>query len=57
VGVSEGWSLGRTWESIVSDTTNNPISANNFIQAGYRLYEPELPWAWSHTLYWRKWLR
>jgi GNAT superfamily N-acetyltransferase len=45
------------WESIVSDTTNNPISANNFIQAGYRLYEPELPWAWSHTLYWRKWLR
>ncbi|WP_440642817.1 GNAT family N-acetyltransferase [Bradyrhizobium sp. PUT101] len=45
------------WESIVSDTTGNPISANNFIQAGYRLYEPGLPWAWSHTLYWRKWLR
>lgn len=45
------------WDSIVSDTTDNPVSANNFISAGYRLYEPEAPWAWSHTLYWRKWLR
>lgn len=45
------------WDSIVSDTTDNPASANNFIRAGYRLHEPETPWAWSHTLYWRKWLR
>jgi GNAT superfamily N-acetyltransferase len=42
------------WESIVSDTTDNPVSANNFIRAGYRLFEPQVPWAWSHTLYWRK---
>jgi GNAT superfamily N-acetyltransferase len=45
------------WDTILSDTTNNPVSANNFIRAGYRLYEPELPWAWSHTLYWRRSLR
>jgi GNAT superfamily N-acetyltransferase len=45
------------WDSIVSDTTDNPASANNFIHARYRLFEPEVPWAWSHTLYWRKWLR
>ncbi|MGY8633217.1 GNAT family N-acetyltransferase [Bradyrhizobium sp. 14AA] len=45
------------WDGIVSDTTSNPVSANNFIQAGYRLYEPEMPWAWSHTLYWRRSLR
>jgi GNAT superfamily N-acetyltransferase len=45
------------WDSIVSDTTDNRFSANNFIQAGYRLYEPETPWAWSHTLYWRRSLR
>ena len=45
------------WRSIVSDTTDNPVSANNFIRAGYRLYEPDVPWAWSNTLYWRKWLR
>ena len=45
------------WDSIVSDTTDNTVSANNFIQAGYRLFEPEAPWAWPQTLYWRKWLR
>jgi GNAT superfamily N-acetyltransferase len=28
------------WDSIVSDTTDNPVSANNFIRAGYRLFEP-----------------
>ncbi|MCK1510927.1 GNAT family N-acetyltransferase [Bradyrhizobium sp. 18] len=45
------------WDSIVSDTTYNPVSANNFIRAGYRLFEPHVPWAWPHTLYWRKRLR
>ncbi len=45
------------WDSIVSDTTANHVSANNFIRAGYRLYDPEVPWAWTHTLYWRKSLR
>jgi len=39
---------------MVSDTTDNPASANNFIRAGYRLYRPEYPWAYSNTLYWRK---
>ena len=42
------------WSSIVSDTTDNLVSANNFIRAGYRLYRPEYPWAWPNTLYWRK---
>lgn len=42
------------WTSIVSDTTDNLVSANNFIRAGYRLYRPELPWAWPNSLYWRK---
>jgi GNAT superfamily N-acetyltransferase len=42
------------WSAVVSDTTNNLPSANNFIRAGYRLYQPEVPWAWPHTLYWRK---
>lgn len=57
MGVVErrGRSLG--WDSIVSDRTDNPVSANNFIQTGYRLFVPETPWAWAHTLYWRKWLR
>lgn len=42
------------WGSIVSDTTDNLPSANNFIRAGYQLFEPEYPWAWPQTLYWRK---
>jgi Phage terminase large subunit len=42
------------WCSIVSDTTDNISSANNFIRAGYRLFRPQVPWAWPNTLYWRK---
>jgi GNAT superfamily N-acetyltransferase len=42
------------WSSVVSDTTDNLSSANNFIRAGYRLFRPRTPWAWPHTLYWRK---
>jgi GNAT superfamily N-acetyltransferase len=45
------------WNSIVSDTTDNLASANNFIRAGYRLYQPPYPWAWPHSLYWRKSIR
>ncbi|MGH6715887.1 MAG: phage terminase large subunit [Bradyrhizobium sp.] len=42
------------WERIVSDTTDNVASANNFIRAGYRLYRPQSPWGWPDTLYWQK---
>ena len=42
------------WCSVVSDTTDNVSSSNNFIRAGYQLYEPPIPWAWPNTLYWRK---
>jgi hypothetical protein len=45
------------WSSIVSDTTDNLASANNFIRAGYRLYQPPYPWAWPQSLYWRKSIR
>jgi hypothetical protein len=45
------------WNCIVSDTTDNLASANNFIRSGYRLYRPQYPWAWPNTLYWRKSIR
>jgi GNAT superfamily N-acetyltransferase len=45
------------WSAVVSDTTDNLASANNFIRAGYRLYQPPTPWAWGNTLYWRKLIR
>lgn len=44
------------WSAVVSDTTDNLASANNFARAGYRLYRPREPWAWPHTLYWRKFI-
>jgi GNAT superfamily N-acetyltransferase len=43
------------WICVVSDTTDNIPSANNFIKARYQLYRPKHPWGWPHTLYWRKW--
>jgi hypothetical protein len=42
------------WSCVISDTTDNFVSANNFIRAGYRLYQPQYPWGWPNTLYWRK---
>jgi len=45
------------WKCMVSDTTQNIPSANNFIRAGYRLYLPQYPWAFPDTLYWRKIMR
>jgi GNAT superfamily N-acetyltransferase len=39
---------------IVSDTTSNIVSANNFIRCGYVLFQPTRPWAWGNSLYWRK---
>jgi GNAT superfamily N-acetyltransferase len=42
------------WTCVVSDTTDNVVSANNFIRAGYRMYDPASPWAFPATLYWRK---
>ena len=41
----------------ISDTTNNLASANNFIRGGHQLYQPQYPWAWPNTLYWRKSVR
>lgn len=40
--------------SIITDTTNNPASSNSLIACGYRIYEPVEPWAFKHTIYWRK---
>jgi GNAT superfamily N-acetyltransferase len=51
------WRARRSgWRCVVSDTTDNLASANNFIKAGYQLHRPQHPWGWPHTLYWRKWI-
>lgn len=38
----------------ITDTTDNVPSANNLIASGYRLFDPAVPWAFPHSLYWRK---
>lgn len=46
---------GYTWA--VTDTTDNPQSANNLARKGYQMYDPSYKWAYDHSLYWRKRLK
>jgi len=48
-------SIGMNW--LITDTTDNPASANSLIGCGFRLYEPAAPWAGPTSLYWRKRLK
>jgi GNAT superfamily N-acetyltransferase len=43
---------GARW--LISDTTDNTISANNLIAVGFRLFNPSVPWGLKHALYWCK---
>lgn len=45
---------GLGYRSIVTDTTDNPQSANTLIRAGYRVFRPEYPWSFPIATYWRK---
>ena len=42
------------WAALVTDTTDNPASANSLISAGFKLYAPERPWGLKNSLYWKK---
>ena len=42
------------FKTIISDTSDNPPSANNMIACGYRIYAPPEPWAFTYTIYWFK---
>lgn len=44
--------LAMNW--LISDTTQNPASANSLIARGFRMYEPFVPWGGRYTVYWRK---
>jgi GNAT superfamily N-acetyltransferase len=39
---------------LVSDTTDNVPSANNFVRSGWLMFSPEFPWSFPQSLYWRK---
>lgn len=40
--------------AVVTDTSDNPSSSNSLIACGYRIYRPENPWGFTHTIYWNK---
>jgi GNAT superfamily N-acetyltransferase len=44
--------LGLT--TMLTDTTENPPSANSLISAGYKTFEPAYRWAFQHSIYWKK---
>jgi GNAT superfamily N-acetyltransferase len=42
------------WEWLITDTHENPASANSLIATGFKMYDPLQPWGATQTLYWRK---
>ena len=44
--------LGWLW--LLSDTSENPASANSLIACGFKLYDPREPHGLKTSLYWRK---
>lgn len=42
------------WAYLLTDTLENPASANSLISCGYKMYEPTNPWASDGACYWRK---
>jgi GNAT superfamily N-acetyltransferase len=43
--------LGMNW--VVTDTNENPASANNLIAKGFKMFEPSEPWGLKTALYWK----
>jgi GNAT superfamily N-acetyltransferase len=54
IRVREMLARQRGFATIVTDTTDNPPSANTLIACGYRIYEPPEPWGFKQTIYWKK---
>lgn len=43
--------LGMNW--VITDTNENPASANNLIATGFKMFEPSEPWGLKTALYWK----
>jgi GNAT superfamily N-acetyltransferase len=54
ITIRESYARRRGYNWAVTDTTDNPASANSLISKGYRLYIPGAPWGYKNSLYWRK---
>ena len=55
IRVREAFARKLGWSYLITDTTDNPASANTLIHAGYKLFKPRFPWGpLDETLYWKK---
>jgi len=52
VRIRQAKALG--WKWLITDTTDNPASANSLIATGFKLFQPTKPWGFKNTLYWRR---
>lgn len=54
IRVRETQARKLNWNWLITDTHVNPASANSLISCGFKIFEPTNPWAFKHSLYWRK---
>jgi len=57
IGIRERYAKKAGYRWMISDTTDNPPSANSLMSRGYRIFDPSKPWGMNATLYWRKRIR
>lgn len=41
------------WNWCITDTTDNPASANSLISCGFKMYTPSKPWSFKNACYWK----
>lgn len=42
------------WKYLITDTRQNPPSANSLIRCGFKTYLPIYPWSFKDAIYWIK---
>lgn len=54
ISIRERWARRNGYAWVVTDTAENPASANSLISRGYRMFVPSNPWGLDYSVYWRK---
>ncbi len=54
ISIRERWARRNGYMWAITDTADNPASANSLITRGYRMFDPSKPWGLDYSLYWRK---
>ena len=49
--IKQAKKLGWNW--VITDTTDNPASANSLINSGFKIYPPGNPWSFRNAIYWK----